>query len=83
MNLIADPMIGVLTFAIVGLYYIKGDNSPLGSFMYMLFYAIHIGLLYLILSVYPVTWLMIAIIIAYVAAHIGLNVLWYRQNWGI
>lgn len=72
LNWIADPIIASLTFLIVGLYYISGTAPALGSILYMLFYAIHIGLLYLLLSIYPTIWLMILISLLYLAIHIAL-----------
>lgn len=72
LNWIADPIIATLTFLIVGLYYISGTAPALGSILYMLFYAIHIGLLYLLLSIYPTIWLMILIALLYLAIHIAL-----------
>ncbi len=75
LNWIADPIIGAFTFCVVGLYYIKGSNPALGSILYMFFYAVHIGLLYLMLWIYPVVWLMVLIGIIYISLHIGMIVL--------
>lgn len=75
LNWIADPIIAAITFGVVGLYYIKGSEPALGSILYMLFYAIHIGLLYLMLSVYPISWLMVLIGVVYIGLHIGMIVL--------
>ena len=44
----------------------------------MVFYAIHIGMLYLISSVYPTTWLIVLIAIIYVAFHITVSVLKFK-----
>lgn len=70
LNWIADPIIASLTFLIVGLYYISGTAPAIGSILYMVFYVIHIGLLYLLLSIYPITWLMILIVALYITSHI-------------
>ncbi len=72
LNWIADPIIAAITFGVVGLYYIKGSEPALGSILYMFFYAVHIGLLYLMLSVYPIIWLMVLIGIIYIGLHIGM-----------
>ena len=72
LNWIADPIIASLTFLIVGLYYISGTAPAVGSILYMVFYVIHIGLLYLLLSIYPTIWLMILIALLYIAIHITL-----------
>lgn len=72
LNWIADPIIAAITFGVVGLYYIKGSEPALGSFLCMFFYAVHIGLLYLILLIYPIVWLMVLIGIVYIGLHIGM-----------
>ena len=72
LNWISDPIIGAITFAVVGLYYIKGSNPALGSILYMFFYAIHIGLLYLMLWIYPIVWLIVLVGIVYIVLHIGM-----------
>ena len=71
LNLIADPIIGAITFGVVGLYYKKGSAPAIGSILYMVFYAIHIGLLYLLLWIYPIGWLMVLIGVIYIGLHIG------------
>lgn len=78
LNLLADPLIGSVTFGVVGLYYIRGSYPVLGSFLYMFFYCVHIGLLFLILSCYPTTWLMGAVAVVYFALHILTAVLMRR-----
>ncbi len=75
LNWIADPIIAAITFGVVGLYYIKGSEPALGSILYMVFYAAHIGLLYLMLSVCPIVWLMVLIGVVYIGLHIGMIVL--------
>ena len=75
LNWIADPIIAAITFGVVGLYYIKGSEPALGSILYMVFYAVHIGLLYLMLSVYPIVWLMVLIGVIYMGLHIAAIVL--------
>ena len=80
LNWIADPIIFTVTFGIVGLYYIKGSAPALGSFLYMLFYCIHIGLLYFVLLyVYPTVWLMVVIGCVYIALHIGALVIKWKK----
>ncbi len=75
LNWIADPITFSITFAIVGLYYARGSEPAVGSILYMFFYAVHIGLLYLVLSVYPMVWLMVIIGLLYVGLHIGAIIL--------
>ncbi len=79
LNWIADPIIAAITFGVVGLYYIKGSEPALGSVLYMFFYAVHIGLLYLMLSVYPIIWMNVLIVVIYIGLHIGAIVL--NSSW--
>ena len=41
----------------------------------MIFYTVHIGLLYLMLWIYPIVWLMVLIGVVYIGLHIGLLIL--------
>ena len=42
LNMMAEPIIQVITYNIVGFYYRRGSNPFLGSVLYMIFYCIHI-----------------------------------------
>jgi len=75
LNWIADPIIAAFTFVVVGLYYISKSDPALGSILYMFFYTLHIGLLYLILSIYPAVWLMVLIGVIYIGLHITVTVM--------
>lgn len=68
-NLVADPLIASFTYGVVGLYYVKGTEPALGSILYMVFYCVHIGLIYLLSACYPRTWLIVIIILMYVVLH--------------
>lgn len=74
LNWLADPIIYTLTFGVVGLYYIKGSAPVRGSVLYMVFYVIHIGLLYWVLSLYPIVWLMVLIAVGYVVFHVVVTI---------
>ena len=78
LNWIADPIIGAFTFLVVGIYYISGSNPTKGSILYMLFYTIHIGMLFLISSVYPTIWLIVLIAVIYLAFHVALLILKFK-----
>lgn len=75
LNRVADPIIAGFTFGVVGLYYISRSDPALGSILYMFFYALHIGLLYLILSIYPTIWLMVLLGVLYICLHVAVIVL--------
>lgn len=76
LNWLAKPVLHAVTFAIVGIYYHKGHNNPaLGSFLYLLFYAIHVGMIYIVSS-FGFAWIaLIIVLVLYTCAHIGVNVL--------
>ena len=77
LNLITSTIVGTITFGIVGIYHAKEQNSALGSVLYMIFYSVHIGLLYLILSVYPIIWLIVLIVVIYMVLQIGGIIYYY------
>jgi len=83
MNWMAEPFLHLITFAVVGIYYSKGVDKPAkGSFLYLLFYGIHVGLIYLIsiLGFAPIT--IVAVIICYIALHIAVNILKNKLLYG-
>lgn len=45
-NLLADIVLYPFTFIIVGMFYEKRSNPALGSLLYLLFYCVHVGLLF-------------------------------------
>lgn len=46
-NFAAEPVIHAVTFGIVGLFYSRGSEPSIGSFLYLVFYCINIGLILL------------------------------------
>ena len=47
-NIILEPILYVVTFMLVKLYYKRGeDNLAIGSFCYFVLYCVHIGMVYL------------------------------------
>lgn len=75
LNGITGLILPVITFYIVGIYYSKGDDPSLGSLLYMIFFIIHIGLLYLISYIYPIIWLIILICVVYISLHVAIIIL--------
>lgn len=51
-NIVFEPLLFIITFFTVGLVYEKGSFPALGSFLYLVFYGIHISIIYLIVSNY-------------------------------
>lgn len=76
LNWIAEPFLHAFTFAVVGIYYRKGRHNPaLGSFLYLLFYSVHVGMIYIVSSFGFARAAIIIVIVAYAALHIGINIL--------
>lgn len=69
LNWIAELFLHPITFGVVGLYYDRGSEPALGSILYMVFYAVHTGVLYLLCCAYPSTFLMVLVGIGYFAMH--------------
>ncbi len=46
-NLIAEPIMHMVTYGVVGIFYEEYSAPAIGSFLYLLFYCIHTGLLML------------------------------------
>lgn len=47
LNIIAEPIMHIVTYGVVGIFYEKYSAPAVGSFLYLLFYCIHTGLLML------------------------------------
>lgn len=73
-NILAEPLLHIITFSIVGSYYRKGIESPaVGSILYLFFYWVHTGLL-MLMGHFAWNKVIIAIIvIAYLGVHIVIN----------
>ena len=68
-NWIAEPIIQIVVYGIVGLFYVKGSAPAWGSFLYLILYALTVGVLW-VLGLAKFAWW--AILIACVAiAFIG------------
>lgn len=71
-NWIMEPFIHIITFMVVGLFYKRASAPALGSLLYLFFYAVHVGLLF-ICSLFSFTQFSISIIIVlYIVILIGL-----------
>ena len=70
-NLIAEPIIHVVAFGLVGMMYNRGDFPPLGSFLYLVAYAMIVWLLS-VMGIFSFAWWWVLII---VAVMIGIGVL--------
>ena len=61
-NWIAEPIIQVVAYGIVGLFYLKGSNPFLGSLAFLAVYTIAIGILW-VLGIFSFAWWWILIIV--------------------
>lgn len=71
-NMSMEPILHLITFFLVGLFYKKGSEPALGSFLYLFFYVVHTGLLLLCGLFNFAVIAVIIILILYIALLIGL-----------
>lgn len=72
LNILAEPLLFLLTFLVVGLYYQRGIDQPAkGSLLYLLFYCIHVALLQMLSSFNFSFIAIIIVVVGYVACHVG------------
>lgn len=77
-NWIAEPILHAITFGVVGLFYRERSAPALGSFLYLVFYFIHTGLL-MICSYFNFANIAIIIITSlYILALSGLSILFRK-----
>lgn len=82
-NLIVEPILFIITRFIVRIYYEPRSNPPLGSFLYLLFYMIHVGLIFLAGLFGFTAWAFIIIVVFYIASHIGFHELHEKFSYWI
>ena len=70
LNWVAGGVLPTITFIVVGIYYARRSCPAWGSILYMVFFCIHTGLLYLMCMAYPFIFLMVLIVFGYIALHI-------------
>lgn len=81
LNIIAGVVLVPITYAVVGLFYMRGSVLAWGSFLFLLFYCVHTALLYLMSIAGFATWAVVLIIVVYIALLIGVPVLLNRLSW--
>lgn len=74
LNLFAGLFLPAFTFVIVGIYY-HGGFPAAGSILYLIFYSVHIGMLYIMSRFAFSWWIIAAVLIAYVGVQVGLHIL--------
>ena len=68
-NWVAEPIIHVIAYGLVGLFYLKGSAPAIGSFLYLIVYCAIIGILWL-MSLFCFAWWWDLIIVAVIVAFI-------------
>lgn len=67
-NLIAEPIVHILAFGLVGIFYARGTAPALGSFLYLICYAVITGTLYLMaMFAFSLSSIIFILLIVYVA----------------
>ena len=83
LNFLAAPILHVITYGVVGLYYTRHKNSPaFGSFLYLVFFCVHVGLLYLMAQLGFAVWAVALILAGYGFCHIGINTVRQKLEFG-
>lgn len=78
LNWLASGALVPFTYAVVGIFYDRGSSPSLGSFLFLLFYFIHTGIIYLVCTVNFALWAQILAVVGYIALLIGGASLRYR-----
>ena len=73
LNWLVEPFMCAVTFAVVGIYYDRGTAPAFGSFLYLIFYCLHIFLLWLMSLAGFATGTACFIIVMYVGGHVVVN----------
>lgn len=75
-NILVEPILGVFTFIIVGLYYDRSEKTPLkGSILYFIFYWIHVGFISVIVKFNFSALSIFLVAVFYVLLHIMIYVI--------
>ena len=70
-NWIAEPIIQVVAYRVVGMFYDKGSAPVIGSLLYMITYALIIGLLWMLGIFSFALWWVLIIVVATAALICG------------
>ena len=73
LNWMATLFLPAVTYAVVGLYYDRGSNPALGSFLYLLFYCVHTLLLWLVSLAGFAIWAVALTLVLYVGCLVMLK----------
>ncbi len=71
-NLVAGLVLPALSFLTTRVYY-RGGERATGSMLYLFFYCVYVGMLYLMSLAHFAWWAVLLIIAGYIALHIAYN----------
>ena len=77
-NWIAEPIIQIAAYLLVGLVYQKGSNPGFGSFLFLLTYALIVGILWVLGIFKFALWWILILVIAFIGIVIGIR--WLCDN---
>ena len=75
----AEPIMWGVTYGVVGMYYQKGSNPAWGSFLYLVFFCIHTGIVHLMALAEFNKLIVILILVLYAGCHAEINALRTRR----
>lgn len=65
-NYLLEPVIHALTYGVVGLFYRRRSAPALGSLLYLIFYIVHSGAIYLIIKLNISTTVICIVAVVYI-----------------
>lgn len=77
-NWLAEPIIQVVAYGLVGIFYTSGSAPVIGSLLYLLMYAIIVGLLWL-MGIFSFAWWWVLIIVLGATA-IAWGGMWLKER---
>ena len=79
-NWIAEPIIHMFAYVIVGMFYTRGSAPAVGSLLYLFTYALIVGLLW-VMGIFSFAWWWVLIILIIIGA-LCYGVYWLKERIG-
>ncbi|MCR5782107.1 MAG: hypothetical protein K6G90_05150 [Clostridia bacterium] len=74
-NWIAEPVIQIIAYLLVGLVYKKGSNPAFGSLLFLITYAFIVGILWVLGKFNFAWWWILICVIAFIVVSVGIRLL--------
>ncbi len=81
LNVLASIILVPVSYYVAGIYYEPRSAPAWGSFLFLLFYSVHTGLLHLMLLFGFTIWSIVFILLTYICIHIFFNILYAKLAW--